>query len=155
MATGAIISGVYFGDKISPLSETTNLAPGVAGSELFEHIKHMLFTTIPALIISLIIYFILGFFSSGNGSDIGQVALLQENLSQIYNLSPWLLVVPALVIIMMIRKMPAIPALAIGSLMGAICAVLVQGISIEEIFTTMYYGYSIETDNGSFKQSAE
>ncbi|MEK4801504.1 Na+/H+ antiporter NhaC [Oceanobacillus sp. FSL K6-0118] len=146
MAAGAVISGVYFGDKISPLSETTNLAPGVAGSELFEHIKHMLYTTIPSLIISLIIYFILGFFSSGEGSDIEQVALLQENLSQIYNLSPWLLVVPAIVIMMMIRKMPAMPALAIGSLMGAVCAILVQGISIEETLTTMYYGYSIETD---------
>ncbi|GIO19676.1 Na+/H+ antiporter NhaC [Oceanobacillus oncorhynchi subsp. incaldanensis] len=146
MAAGAIISGVYFGDKISPLSETTNLAPGVAGSELFEHIKHMLYTTVPALIISLIIYFILGFFSSGNGSDIEQVALLQENLSQIYKLSPWLLVVPAIVIMMMIRRIPAIPALSIGSLMGAVCAILVQGVSIKETFTTMYYGYSIETD---------
>lgn len=146
MAAGAVISGVYFGDKISPLSETTNLTPGVAGSELFEHIKHMLYTTIPSLIISLIIYFILGFFSSGDGSDIEQVALLQENLSQIYNLSPWLLVVPAIVIMMMIRKMPAMPALAIGSLMGAVCAILVQGVSIKETLTTMYYGYSIETD---------
>lgn len=145
MAAGAVISGVYFGDKISPLSETTNLAPGVAGSELFEHIKHMLYTTTPALIISLILYFILGFFVSGNGSNTEQVTLLQENLSQIYYLSPWLLVVPAIVIVMMIKKLPAMPALAIGSIMGAFCAIIVQGVSIEETLTTMYYGFSAET----------
>ncbi|WP_240375900.1 Na+/H+ antiporter NhaC [Bacillus piscicola] len=145
MVAGAVISGVYFGDKISPLSETTNLAPGVAGAELFEHIKHMMFTTIPALVISLILYLILGFVSSGDGSNLGQVASLQNNLTELFTITPWLLIVPAIVIIMMISKVPAIPALSIGALLGAICAVLVQGVPVGETISAMYYGYAAET----------
>ncbi|WP_240375898.1 Na+/H+ antiporter NhaC [Bacillus piscicola] len=145
MTAGAVISGVYFGDKISPLSETTNLAPGVAGSELFEHIKHMMFTTIPALVISLILYFVLGFFVSNEGSSIDQVTLLQNNLNDIYTITPWLLIVPAIVIVMMISRVPAMPGLAIGSLMGAVCAVLVQGVPVGETIGSMYYGYAAET----------
>lgn len=145
MVAGAVVSGVYFGDKISPLSETTNLAPGVAGSELFEHIKHMMFTTIPALVISLILYFILGFTLSNSGTDIQQISAIQSNLGDIFTISPWLLLVPALVIAMMIKRVPAMPALAIGAIMGAVCAVMVQGIPVKEAITVMHYGYTAET----------
>ncbi|SFE86559.1 Na+/H+ antiporter NhaC [Alteribacillus iranensis] len=145
MVAGAVVSGVYFGDKISPLSETTNLAPGVAGSELFEHIKHMMFTTIPALIISLILYFILGLSFSSSSSNIEQVAAIQNSLSDIFTLSPWLLIVPAIVIAMMVKRVPAMPALAIGAILGAISAVLVQGVPVSDAIMAMHYGFEADT----------
>lgn len=145
MVAGAVISGVYFGDKISPLSETTNLAPGIVGVELFEHIKHMLYTTIPALVISLVIYAIMGIKFAGKGSEISEVQLLQSQLGDIFTISPWLLLVPSFIIVMMIFKIPALPGLTIGSLLGAFCAVTVQKVPVGEAINILYYGYSIDT----------
>ncbi|MBM7632420.1 Na+/H+ antiporter NhaC [Geomicrobium sediminis] len=145
MVAGAIISGVYFGDKISPLSETTNLAPGVLGVNLFEHIRHLLYTTIPALIISLIIYTIMGFFLHQSGSDTSQIAYLQQNLTELFTVTPWLLLVPLIVIILMIMKTPAIPALVIGSVLGLICAIFVQGVAFEDTIGMLVEGYVVET----------
>ncbi|QQK75768.1 Na+/H+ antiporter NhaC [Salicibibacter cibarius] len=145
MAAGAVISGVYFGDKISPLSETTNLAPGVVGVHLFEHIKHMLFTTIPALLIALGLYTILGFQISASGSGTGQITELQQQLSNVFIISPWLLIVPTIVIAMMVMKIPAIPALSIGSLMGLFCAILIQGVPIGDAMGVIVEGYAIDS----------
>ncbi|SDI80983.1 Na+/H+ antiporter NhaC [Alteribacillus bidgolensis] len=145
MVAGAVISGVYFGDKVSPLSETTNLAPGITGTELFEHIKHMMFTTIPALIIALLLYTVLGFYVSGDGATIEQVQTLQSQLSEYFVITPWLLLAPLAIIIMMIKQMPAIPALTIGSLIGVIFAVGFQGTGIGEAINIMYYGFSSDT----------
>ncbi|WP_245807681.1 Na+/H+ antiporter NhaC [Halobacillus massiliensis] len=144
MVAGAVISGVYFGDKVSPLSETTNMAPGITGAELFEHIKHMMFTTIPALLISLVLYTIIGLRFTSSSASISEVADLQGQLSDIFTISPWLLLAPLAVIIMMVRKMPAIPALTIGSLIGVAFAAGFQGMPIGEAFSVMYYGYSQE-----------
>ncbi len=146
MVAGAVISGVYFGDKISPLSETTNLAPGIVGGELFEHIKHMLFTTVPALVISLILFAILDFKYSGQGAGLSEVQLLQAELNDIFIISPWLLIVPMFVIVMMVFKIPALPGLTIGSILGAICAIIVQKVPIGEAINVLYYGYSVDTD---------
>lgn len=146
MVAGAVISGVYFGDKISPLSETTNLAPGIVGVELFEHIKHMLYTTIPALIISLILYTILGLKFSGQGSSIGDVTLIQQTLKGEFVISPFLLIPPLLIIVMLIYKIPAIPGLTIGSILGAICAVLVQGHSVGDTISALHYGFETVTN---------
>lgn len=145
MVAGAVISGVYFGDKISPLSETTNLAPGIVGAELFEHIKHMLYTTVPALIISLILFAILDFKFSGQGADISEAQLLQSHLYEIYNITPWLLLVPLFIIVMMIFKIPALPGLTIGSILGGLCAIFVQKVPVGEAINILYYGYSIDT----------
>ncbi|HLS09127.1 Na+/H+ antiporter NhaC family protein, partial [Lentibacillus sp.] len=97
MVAGAVISGAYFGDKMSPLSETTNLASGLTETNLFEHIKHMFYSTIPGLVIALIVYWILGRNIGGgsiNESEIGQTAaIMQEN----FLISPWLLLVPLVV----------------------------------------------------------
>ncbi|GEK59920.1 Na+/H+ antiporter NhaC [Marinococcus halophilus] len=147
MVAGAVISGIYFGDKVSPLSETTNLAPGVAGAELFEHIKHMLFTTVPALVIALSIYLVMGFWVSGDGNSISQVAQLQNNLNQQFLITPWLLIVPGIIIAMMIMKIPAIPALSIGSLMGIFCSIVVQGVPVGDSIAALFYGYSADTSN--------
>ncbi|PTX53707.1 NhaC family Na+:H+ antiporter [Melghirimyces profundicolus] len=145
MVAGAVISGVYFGDKISPLSETTNMAPGVTGAELFEHIRHMLYTTLPALALSLILYAFLGFHFSESAANLREVAQLQSQLNDLFVISPWLLLVPLLVIVMMVFKIPAIPGLTIGSLVGAVCTVLVQGSSVGKAISVLYYGYSAET----------
>ena len=124
---GAIISGAYFGDKMSPLSDTTNLAPAMAGTDLITHIKYMMYTTIPSIIITLIIFLIIGL-NIGDG-DVGfeQVSVMQNALSSTYNISLWSLLIPVLVIALIIKKVPAIPALFIGTIAGGIYAVFFSG----------------------------
>lgn len=139
---GAIISGAYFGDKMSPLSDTTNLAPAMAGTTLFEHIKHMLYTTIPALAISLILYGIIGMKYSGNQIDISQITQIQNALLENYKtLSPLLLLVPVAVIIMVVLKVPAIPGLIIGVILGGVVSVIFQGASLADVFLVAKSGY--------------
>ena len=94
---GAIISGAYFGDKMSPLSDTTNLAPAMAGTDLISHIKYMMFTTIPSISISLVLFLIIGFVYFGSGGEINDVGIMQEAISSTYNISPWLFLVPVAV----------------------------------------------------------
>ncbi len=148
MVAGAVISGVYFGDKISPLSESTNLAPGIVGVDLFEHIKYMLFTTIPALVISLILFAILGYYTTGDTSVNNTVAeSLQHDLKGLFFISPWLLVIPSLIIVIMIFKIPAFPGLMIGSTLGVLCAIFVQGAEPSMVINALYNGYSISTEN--------
>jgi NhaC family Na+:H+ antiporter len=125
IAAGAVISGAYFGDKISPLSETTNLAPAVAGSELFEHIRHMLWTTIPSFIIAIILFTILGFTEDRTG-DAVSVENVQNIILSTYDVSLIHLVPLVVLIAMAIKKIPAFPAIFIGALLGAIWAVLFQ-----------------------------
>jgi NhaC family Na+:H+ antiporter len=126
MVAGAVISGAYFGDKLSPLSDTTNLAPAMAGTDLFTHIRYMLYTTIPSFAISLILFTILGFGSS-TGVSIDEIQPLLIELEGTYNLSPWLFLVPALVIFLIVKKMPALPAILIGTIAGIAFAPIFQG----------------------------
>ncbi|KAB7706965.1 Na+/H+ antiporter NhaC [Bacillus aerolatus] len=147
MVAGAVISGCYFGDKISPLSETTNMAPGITGVELFDHIRHMLYTTIPALFISVIIYFFIGLSFKGKGAGMDEVAALQQNLNDIFIISPWLLLVPVVVLGLIALKTPALPGLVIGSILGAIVAITVQGVTVGDILSIMVYGFEMETGN--------
>jgi NhaC family Na+:H+ antiporter len=125
LAAGAIISGAYFGDKMSPLSDTTNLAPAVAGAELFEHIRHMVWTTTPSLVLALILYVVLGF-TVTPPTDTTQVNAILTALSSTFVIGPHLLIPVALVLIMVVKKMPAFPALLIGSLVGCLFAVVFQ-----------------------------
>lgn len=147
MIAGAIISGSYFGDKMSPLSDTTNLAAGITGTDLFDHIKHMFYTTIPALVIALITYYIMGrqFGNSdlNNQNIIDVMSVLNDN----FVISPWLLLVPVIVIALVAMKVPAMPSLAIGIFLGWICHIIVQGGSVAEAVNTLQVGYSIETGN--------
>jgi len=118
MTAGAIVSGAYFGDKMSPLSDTTNLAPAVAGSNLFDHIKHMVFTVTPSLIIALIVYLILGFTHKGGEADETTVNAILSMISENYNIGILYLIPPVFVIAAVILKMPALPALIAGTLLG-------------------------------------
>jgi len=129
---GAIISGAYFGDKMSPLSDTTNLAPAVAGTDLFTHIKYMMYTTIPSFSITLIIFLIIGF-TKGDISGTQNIDELLQTLNTSFNITPWLFAVPVLVIILIVKKTPAIPALLAGSVLGGIFAIIFQPNIIMEV----------------------
>ena len=147
MVAGAVISGAYFGDKLSPLSETTNMAPGIIGVNLFEHIRYMLYTTIPAWVITIILFLILGIFNRTEITDVSDITLLQEQLDDIFIINPWLILVPITVLGMIMCKMPAIPGLVIGSLLGAIVAFFVQGETMTSILNMMIVGFEKQTGN--------
>jgi len=132
MIAGAIISGAYFGDKMSPLSDTTNLAPAMAGTDLFTHIKYMVWTTLPSIIIALIIFLIIGFMSGGDG-NVEQVNSMQMAIKEKYNLNPIIFIVPVAVIVLIILKVPAIPSLLSGAILGGVVAVIFQPQIIEEV----------------------
>jgi NhaC family Na+:H+ antiporter len=132
LVAGSIISGAYFGDKMSPLSDTTNLAPAVAGTELFTHIRYMTLTTFPSILITLLIFLAIGIFHTANNSLYDVQAVLAA-IEAKFNVSPVLFLVPALVIYMILKKMPALPALFIGSVAGALMAVIIQPHIVNEI----------------------
>lgn len=142
---GAIISGAYFGDKMSPLSDTTNLAPAMTGTNLFVHIRHMFYTVTPSIIIALIVFAILGFKYAGKPLDVDQLNEIFAGLEASGSLNPILLLPPVLVIVLVVKKMPAIPGLLCGIAAGAILAVLVQGANFGDIVNVLNDGYTSET----------
>ncbi|WP_217587643.1 Na+/H+ antiporter NhaC [Lentibacillus saliphilus] len=143
---GAVISGAFFGDKLSPLSDTTNIAPAMAETDLFSHIKHMLWDTIPAFIIALVLYW----FVSNTGSGVGQadsdiITGITNGLNDLFVIHPLLLLMPVFTIVLMMLRMPAIPALTSVALAGALLAVIVQGTSVSEIMQVMTRGFTGES----------
>lgn len=147
MVAGAVISGSYFGDKMSPLSDTTNLAAGITGTNLFDHIKHMVYTTIPGLVIALVAYFFLGRKFGGSAVDTGEINAILSTLDSNFTITPWLLLVPLAVIAMVAKKVPAMPALAIGVFLGWVCHVIVQGGNVGDAVNTLHDGFAITTGN--------
>ena len=137
---GAIISGAYFGDKMSPLSDTTNLAPAMAGTDLFTHIRYMMYTTIPSFTITLIIFLVIGF--SYTTSEAQDINVLLSAISNSFNISGWLFLVPVLVIALIIKKTPAIPALLAGTILGGIFAVIFQPEVVMSITNTETLNFS-------------
>lgn len=124
MTAGAILSGAYFGDKLSPLSDTTNLAPAMAGTDLFTHIRYMLLTTVPTLVITLIVFIILGFSLDPSGS--ADTHLILGAIQESFTISGWLFIVPVVVILLIVKKTSPLIALLIGTIMGAIAALICQ-----------------------------
>ena len=124
MIAGAIISGAYFGDKISPLSDTTVMASSVNKVPLFTHIRYMLFTTVPSIVITLTVFTILGFSHGGDGEV--QTELFTTVLGSEFTITPWLFVVPVLTIALIARRMPALPVLAISVLVASLAAIVFQ-----------------------------
>ncbi|ASK63777.1 Na+/H+ antiporter NhaC [Virgibacillus phasianinus] len=147
MIAGAVISGAYFGDKMSPLSDTTNLASGLTRTDLFVHIKHMFYTTIPGLLIALGVYAYLGKDFGKNGSESADIAQTITDLQINFVISPLLLLIPLLVIALVAMKVPAVPALAIGIALGFLSQVIVQGDSITSALEALQSGYTINTSN--------
>ncbi len=124
MIAGAVLSGAYFGDKMSPLSDTTNLAPAMAGTDVFTHVKYMTYTTFPTMIITLILFVILGF--SHEGSELKDTDHLLESISHTFNITPVLFIVPVLVIILILKKAKPLTALFIGTVVAGIFAIIYQ-----------------------------
>lgn len=145
MSAGAIISGAYFGDKMSPLSDTTNLAPAMAGTDIFTHIRHMIFTTGPSFLIALVLYGVLGIRFAGNSFDSGLVNTYLETLGDTFMISPIMLIPPVLVIAMVVMKIPALPGLIAVAFLGCLFAVIFQGASLQEVIGSAFSGFSIET----------
>ncbi len=145
LAAGAIISGAYFGDKLSPLSDTTNLAPAVSGATLFDHIKHMIKTTSISYGITLVIFTIIGFQFAGKELDTSTLNSILDTINANYNINPLLLLVPVAVITMVALKVPAIPGLLAGTGLGFIAALIFQKTNLVDAFNVLMDGVTSET----------
>lgn len=146
MVAGAIISGAYFGDKISPLSDTTVMASSMSGTPLFKHIRYLMITTVPTFVITLLIFFVIGFLHTG--SDASQISVYTETLASKFHISLWTLVVPVLTGVMIARKMPALIVLGLSTVLAALSAVVLQPQIIEEIGGKALYTMGISPDTG-------
>ena len=161
MVAGAIISGSYFGDKMSPLSDTTNLAPAMAGTDVFTHIRHMMYTSGPAIVLAVIGFAVLGLFYGGKTVNPDDINAVLTVIDSNFNIGLHLFLVPLAVLFMVYMRIPALPALLIGTFLGAIFALIFQAELIssiagdkvgalgfyETLVTTAYGGFVIETDN--------
>ena len=155
MIAGAVISGAYFGDKMSPLSDTTNLAPAMAGTDLFTHIKYMTYTTIPSIVVTLIVFTILSFVSPTNGEVNTQQLLI--DIESYFTITPWLFLVPGVVVVLILLKLKPILSLLVGVLLALIFAVVFQPQIIGSVHGSSYVSelmakvifteYEIETKN--------
>ncbi|MDR3338855.1 MAG: Na+/H+ antiporter NhaC [Candidatus Symbiothrix sp.] len=134
LVAGAIISGAYFGDKMSPLSDTTNLAPAIAGTDLFTHIRYMIYTTGPAWLVTLVIFGVIGLFQSGNVTE-NEMAFIRQGIASHFNTSPFLLLTPLILIAIIVRKTPAIPAMLAGTVLGILSALLFQSQLLDHFIT--------------------
>ena len=142
VVAGAVLSGAYFGDKMSPLSDTTNLAPAMVGTDLYTHIKHMSYTTGVSYGITLVIEFVLGFFYGGGQANLEKVNQILTGINAQFNINPLMLIPPALVMILAIRKIPAVPGIAIGILSAGIIGVIFQGNTFGSLLSAAYGGYA-------------
>lgn len=124
IVAGAVISGAYFGDKMSPLSDTTNLAPAMAGTDLFTHIRYMAYTTVPSIVITLLLFLVLGLMQTTSG--VTDTTVLLTAIQNAFNISPWLFLVPGLVILMIVKKTQPLIALLLGTLLGGVFALIFQ-----------------------------
>ncbi|MFS0863121.1 Na+/H+ antiporter NhaC [Fredinandcohnia sp. 179-A 10B2 NHS] len=145
LTAGAIISGAYFGDKMSPLSDTTNLAPTVTGGDLFSHIKHMLWTTVPAYLITAIIFTLVGLKYNASSVDAVSVNQLLAYLDETFHIGIVPLIPIIVLITLLMLKKPAVPSIFIGAAVGGVIAFLYQGFSFADIFTIFYSGYEVES----------
>jgi NhaC family Na+:H+ antiporter len=145
MTAGMVVSGAFFGDKMSPLSDTTNLAAASSESNLYEHITAMMYTTIPAFIISLVVYTFLGFQFSDGTLDNQNVMAIQDTLNAEFNLNPLVILPMVVVLVLSILRVPAIPAMFSGVVLGVLTALIFQGATLSEALTAINYGYSSDT----------
>jgi len=132
IVAGAVISGAYFGDKMSPLSDTTNLAPAMAGTDLFTHIRYMTITTVPAMSLTLVIFLVIGF-TYNFDSELQDIGSVLAAIDERFVVTPWLLLVPALLLFVIIKKVPPLPSLLFGSLIGGVFALIFQPHLVREV----------------------
>lgn len=141
ITAGAVLSGAYFGDKMSPLSDTTNLAPAMAGTDVFSHIKAMLKPTVLAYILTLIIFGVLSLKYTGASADLSSVEIITEGLKNNFNISPILLLAPVVVILSIAMKMPAVPGITLGIITAAVLGPIFQGVHLGDLLGASLEGY--------------
>lgn len=167
MAAGAVISGSYFGDKLSPFSETTNLASSIVGVDLFVHIKHMLYSTLPPFIISLIAFFWMGIQIDAEAYNPQTVQAVQADIQQVFFIHPLLLLPIPVLFYLVYKRIPALPALFIGIMMGVVCALVAQPgainnlgggeqdgfaiVSLRAILLSAASGYKMQSGSDAFR----
>ena len=142
LVAGAVLSGAYFGDKMSPLSDTTNMAPAMVGTDLYTHIKHMTYTTGVSYGITLILETVIGFFYGGGQADLESVSQILTGIDAQFSVNPLLLLPPVIVMVLAIRKIPAVPGIVIGILAAGVLGVIFQGNSFGSLLSAAYGGYA-------------
>lgn len=145
ITVGAIVSGAYFGDKLSPLSDTTVVASGTGGVNIYDHIKHMLKVSGPAYVIALVLFGIIGLRFADSGMDYGQVAEISGAMTSNFNINPIMFLPLILVLIMIFKRVPPIAALSLGAIIGGLWAMIFQGSNFGSVMTSMHYGYVMDS----------
>ena len=145
VTAGAVLSGAYFGDKMSPLSDTTNLAPAMAGTDVFTHIKSMAKPTLVAYGLTLLIFGFLSAKYRGASADLSNINIIANGLKETFTISPVLLLAPLVVIISIAKKLPAVPGIALGIIIAAILGPIYQGINFGDILSAGLNGYVSNT----------
>ncbi|MGE9754511.1 malate-H+/Na+-lactate antiporter MleN [Bacillus inaquosorum] len=146
LVAGAILSGAYFGDKLSPLSDSTVLASSLSKVDVLAHVRAMLYLSIPAYVITAILFTITGFMYGGKNIDLDKVEFLKSSLQNTFDIHIWMLIPAVVVIVLLAMKKPSMPVIVIGALLGAIWAAVFQGMNIADAIATAYNGFSIKTD---------
>ena len=151
LVAGMSVSGAVFGDKMSPFSDTTNMAPAAAGTDVFKHIKSMLWTVIPAFVISLVLYFIMGLrYSAATAESVQSIHEIMDVLKETFTISPILLLVPVITVVLVALKVPAMIALIIGAILGVVAGLISQPqYNFVQIVTAMASGYKGEFENAA------
>ncbi len=145
IVAGMVVSGAFFGDKMSPISDTTNLSAVSSDANLYDHIKAMSYTTVPAYLISLVLFTILGFqYANGTGNP-ADIVTIQETLVANFNLSPIVILPMVVLFALNLKKVPAVPAMIIGAATAIVVAMAMQGTSLSEALTAVNYGYGKAT----------
>jgi len=147
LVAGAVLSGAYFGDKISPLSDTTNMAPALAGTDLFTHIKHMSYTTGVAFALTFVIDTVIGFWYGSGEGDLARIETMLKLLDENFSINIAMLLPPLVVMVVSYRKMPAIPGITLGVVAGVILAIGLQGADYRSLSLAAFDGYEAATGN--------
>ncbi|MEC1661871.1 malate-H+/Na+-lactate antiporter MleN [Bacillus halotolerans] len=146
LVAGAILSGAYFGDKLSPLSDSTVLASSLSKVDVLAHVRAMLYLSIPAYVITAILFTAVGFMYGGKNIDLDKVEFLKSSLQNTFDIHIWMLIPAVVVIVLLAMKKPSMPVIVIGALLGAAWAAIFQGMNIADAIATAYNGFSIKTD---------
>lgn len=147
LVAGVVISGAYVGDKMSPLSDTTIMTASLAQVDLIDHIRSMMYVSVPAIILSSILFLLVGFFYVGPSADLSQVTQVMSDLDKQFVIAPYLLLPAAVVIALLAMRLPAIPVIILGALLGSLCAWVVQGMDPLQALYTCYGGSGVESDS--------
>ncbi len=147
LVAGAVLSGAYFGDKMSPLSDTTNMAPALAGTDLFTHIKHMSYTTGVAFALTFVIETVIGLQYSGGEGNVERITMILKVLDENFTINIAMILPPLIVLFVSYRKMPAIPGITLGVVAGVILAIGLQGADYGALVNAAFGGFKAETGN--------